>query len=181
MRERKDAFCAAAEIVLAVEEQALATGSTDTCGTVGKCSIFPGAVNSIPSRVEMDVDVRDTDELRRDQVLRQIEQACSRVAARRKVRITVTQINADAPATCDPRILAALEESAVENGLSYRKMVSRAYHDSLFMARIAPVAMVFIPCRGGVSHRPDEYSSPGEIENGVKVLAATLAKLSVAP
>ena len=57
-------------------------------------------------------------------------------------------------------------------------MVSRAYHDSLFMARITPVGMVFIPCRGGVSHRPDEYSAPQEIENGVKVLACTLAKLS---
>jgi acetylornithine deacetylase/succinyl-diaminopimelate desuccinylase-like protein len=58
-------------------------------------------------------------------------------------------------------------------------MVSRAYHDSLFMARIAPVGMVFIPCRGGVSHRPDEYSAPHEIENGVKVLACTLATLSL--
>ena len=57
-------------------------------------------------------------------------------------------------------------------------MVSRAYHDSLFMARIAPVGMVFIPCRGGVSHRPDEYSAPQEIENGVRVLAGTLARLS---
>jgi ureidoglycolate amidohydrolase len=178
MRERKDAFCAAAEIVLAVEEKALATGSTDTCGTVGKCSIYPGAVNSIPSRVEMDVDVRDTDETRRNQVLREIEQTCARVAVKRNVRINVTPINADAPATSAPRILQALEQAAVENGLSYRKMVSRAYHDSLFMARVAPVAMVFIPCRGGVSHRPDEYSSPEAIVNGVKVLAATLAKLS---
>jgi N-carbamoyl-L-amino-acid hydrolase len=179
MRDRKDAFCAAAEIVLAVEERALATGSSDTCGTVGKCSIYPGAVNSIPSRVEMDVDIRDTEEPRRNQVMREIEQACARVAAKRQVRISVTPINADAPATCAPHILEAIEQAAVENGLSYKRMVSRAYHDSLFMARIAPVAMVFIPCRGGVSHRPDEYSSPQEIENGVKVLAATLAKLSV--
>ena len=179
MHDRKDAFCAAAEIVLAVEERALATGSVDTCGTVGKCDIYPGAVNSIPSRVQMDVDIRDTDEARRNQVLREIEEACVRVAEKRKVRITVTPINADAPAACAPKILDALEQAATENGLSYKKMVSRAYHDSLFMARIAPVAMLFIPCRGGVSHRPDEYSSPQEIENGVKVLAATLAKLSL--
>jgi len=57
-------------------------------------------------------------------------------------------------------------------------MVSRAYHDSLFMARVAPMAMIFIPCRGGVSHRPDEYASPEDIENGTRVLAATLAKLA---
>jgi N-carbamoyl-L-amino-acid hydrolase len=178
MPDRKDAFCAAAEIVLAVEERARATGSIDTCGTVGKCQIYPGAVNSIPSRVEMDVDIRDTDEQRRNRVLREIEQACGQVAANRKLQVRVTPINADAPATCSPRVINALVEAAEENGLPYKKMVSRAYHDSLFMARIAPVGMVFIPCRGGVSHRPDEYSSPQEIETGAKVLASTLAKLS---
>jgi N-carbamoyl-L-amino-acid hydrolase len=178
MPDRKDAFCAAAEIVLAVEERARATGSIDTCGTIGKCQIYPGAVNSIPSRVEMDVDIRDTDEQRRNRVLREIEQACAQVAARRKLQVRVTPINADAPATCSPRVINALVEAAQENGMPYKKMVSRAYHDSLFMARIAPVGMVFIPCRGGVSHRPDEYSAPQEIETGAKVLASTLARLS---
>jgi N-carbamoyl-L-amino-acid hydrolase len=178
MPDRKDAFCAAAEIVLAVEERARATGSVDTCGTVGKCQIYPGAVNSIPSRVEMDVDLRDTDEQRRNRVLREIEQTCAQVAAKRKLQVKVTPINADAPATCSPRVIDALVEAAEERGLPYKKMVSRAYHDSLFIARIAPVGMVFIPCRGGVSHRPDEYSAPQEIETGAKVLASTLARLS---
>jgi ureidoglycolate amidohydrolase len=178
MHDRKDAFCAAAEIVLAIEERALATGSVDTCATVGKCHVYPGAVNSIPSRVEMEADIRDTDEQRRNQVLREIEQACARVAAKRNVQVQVTPINADAPATCALEIIDAVTQAAAENGLAYKKMVSRAYHDSLFMARIAPVGMVFIPCRGGVSHRPDEYSAPQEIENGARVLAGTLAKLS---
>ena len=57
-------------------------------------------------------------------------------------------------------------------------MISRAYHDSLFMAAICPTTMIFIPCRGGVSHRPDEYSSPEQIAMGVRVLAQTLANLS---
>src|SRR5271156_2529377 len=79
MPDRKDAFCAAAEIVLAVEERARATGSIDTCGTVGKCQIFPGAANSIPSRVDLEVDIRDTDEQRRNRVLSEVEQACARI------------------------------------------------------------------------------------------------------
>jgi N-carbamoyl-L-amino-acid hydrolase len=87
-------------------------------------------------------------------------------------------INADPPTACDKAILDALEESAVAAGKSYKKMVSRAYHDSLFIARIAPVAMLFIPCRGGVSHRPDEYASPETIGSGVHVLARTLAQLA---
>ena len=57
-------------------------------------------------------------------------------------------------------------------------MVSRAYHDSLFMAQVAPIAMLFIPCRGGVSHRPDEYAAPEDIAQGTRVLAATLGKLA---
>jgi N-carbamoyl-L-amino-acid hydrolase len=87
-------------------------------------------------------------------------------------------VNADPPATCDPAILAALEDSAVYAGKTFKKLVSRAYHDSLFMARIAPVAMLFIPCRDGVSHRPDEYASPEWIGSGVHVLARTLAELA---
>jgi len=60
------------------------------------------------------------------------------------------------------------------------RMVSRAYHDSLFMAQICPTTMIFIPCRRGVSHRPDEYSAPEQIQRGAQVLAATLAQLSQA-
>ena len=77
-----------------------------------------------------------------------------------------------------PAIVAALEAAAKAAGKSYKKIVSRAYHDSLFMARIAPVAMLFIPCRGGVSHRPDEYASPEWIGAGVHVLSRTLAALT---
>jgi ureidoglycolate amidohydrolase len=64
------------------------------------------------------------------------------------------------------------------HGLAAKHMVSRAYHDSLFMAQIAPIAMIFIPCRGGVSHRPDEFAKPEDIANGARVLAATLARLA---
>jgi N-carbamoyl-L-amino-acid hydrolase len=58
-------------------------------------------------------------------------------------------------------------------------MVSRAYHDSLFMSRLAPTAMLFIPCRGGVSHRPDEYATPEAIAHGTRVLAEALAALAM--
>lgn len=178
MPYRRDAFCAAAEIVLAVEKAARGTGAIDTCGTVGKCSIHPGAVNSVPSRVVIEVDVRDTDERRRDGVLREIREACREVEARRGVKIAIEVVNADAPAECAGAIVDAVAQSAEELGLGYKKMVSRAYHDSLFMARVAPMGMIFIPCRDGVSHRPDEYAKPEDVANGVAVLALTLAKLA---
>jgi acetylornithine deacetylase/succinyl-diaminopimelate desuccinylase-like protein len=75
-------------------------------------------------------------------------------------------------------MIDAIAKSAYNLGLPYKKMVSRAYHDSLFMARIAPMSMIFIPCRNGVSHRPDEFASPQDIANGVRVLAYTLASLA---
>jgi N-carbamoyl-L-amino-acid hydrolase len=179
MPGRKDALAAAAELILALEATAKTTGAIDTVGTVGVCEVFPGAVNSIPSRVRLETDIRDIDGARRDRVLEALRGACVDVAQRRGVSIKTDLVNADPPATCDPAIVAALEESARAARLSSKRMVSRAYHDSLFMARVAPVAMLFIPCRGGVSHRPDEYASPAAIGAGVHVLARTLVLLSV--
>ncbi len=178
MPGRRDALCAAAEIILAVERFALSTGAVDTVGTVGICQVHPGAVNSIPSRVQLAVDLRDTDADRRDKVLREIETTCDEVGGRRGVKMEWQTINADAPAQSSPEILAALTAACESEGIGFKRMVSRAYHDSSFIAQIAPIAMLFIPCRGGVSHRPDEYSSPEEISRGVRVLARTLASLS---
>ena len=87
-------------------------------------------------------------------------------------------LNADAPANCAPEIIEALSQSCRKYELNFLPMVSRAYHDSLFIARIAPVAMLFIPCRNGYSHRPDEYASPENIVQGTLVLAETLAALA---
>jgi N-carbamoyl-L-amino-acid hydrolase len=178
MPDRHDALLAAAEIALAVEEAAKATGSIDTVGTTGVCQVFPGAVNSVPSRTTLEIDVRDVDGERRDGVLDRIRQACERIAARRGVTATIEPINADPPARCAPEIVDAIADACTVRGLRSERMISRAYHDSLFMSRIAPTGMIFIPCRGGVSHRPDEYSSPGQIAAGVAVLADTIAALS---
>ena len=178
MPGRKDALAAAAELILALESAAKSTGVIDTVGTVGICEVFPGAVNSVPSRVLMTTDVRDIDGARRDSVLAEFAAVVQEVSTRRGVKITTELVNADPPTTCDPAILAALEASAVAAGKSYKKMVSRAYHDSSLVSSIAPVAMLFIPCRGGVSHRPDEYASPQWIGSGVHVLARTLSLLA---
>jgi ureidoglycolate amidohydrolase len=178
MSDRRDAFLAAAEIALAVEAAAKGTGSCDSVGTCGLCEIFPGAVNSIPSRVRMELDVRDIDEARRETMLEKIAQACDQSAARRGVAVRRELINADPPAQCDSTVIAALRGAAQTHSLPFQEMVSRAYHDSLFMSRIAPTAMLFIPCRGGVSHRPDEYASPEAIAQGTLVLAEALAELA---
>jgi ureidoglycolate amidohydrolase len=178
MPDRRDALCAAAELILAIENAARSSGAVDTVATVGICDVFPGAVNSIPSRVRLSVDVRDTDLQRRDSVVRTIENTCHLISGKRQISIQNELINADAPAECAPAIIEALSQSCRKHKLNFLPMVSRAYHDSLFIARIAPIAMLFIPCRNGYSHRPDEYAAPEEIVRGTLVLAETLAALA---
>ncbi len=178
MPGRKDAGCAAAEIVLAVERAAKESGSADTVGTTGVVRIEPGAINSVPARATLEIDLRDTNLETRDGAERAIRAAVDEVAARRGVRVEIETINSDPPAVCDAGLVNAILDVAESEGLSAMRMISRAYHDSLFMAQVCPTAMVFIPCRNGWSHRPDEFASSEAIDAGVRVLAGMLRKCS---
>ena len=179
MPGRRDAGLAAAEIALAVEHAAKTSGSPDTVGTTGVFRIEPGAVNSVPYRAYLEIDLRDTRLDTREKALGEIRRATAEICARRSVQLEFSEINADPPAPGDPRTIAIAEQVCAELGLRHRRMVSRAYHDSLFMARVSPTTMIFIPCRNGWSHRPEEYASPEHIAAGVEVLARTLARLAV--
>jgi N-carbamoyl-L-amino-acid hydrolase len=178
MPARHDALCAAAEIILAVEAAAKATGSPDTVATSGICRVHPGAVNSVPSQVYLEIDVRDIRLEPRDQVVKAVHDTSNEVSQRRGVKVAIELLNADPPAVMAASVLSAAEASCEQFGLTYKRMVSRAYHDSLFMARLCDVGMIFIPCRNGVSHRPDEYASPEAMKRGVEILALTLARLA---
>jgi N-carbamoyl-L-amino-acid hydrolase len=180
MLNRRDALLPAAELALEVDRTARASGSPDTVATMGLLQVHPGAVNAIPSRTYMEIDVRDVEQQRRDEVLQHIEQAARHLGDTRNVETTVERINADPPAQCDERVVSAIESACNDAGLNSQRMISRAYHDSLFMALICPTGMIFIPCRDGVSHRPDEYASPEAIGAGVEVLARTLVNLAEA-
>ena len=181
MPGRHDASLAAAELALAVEKAALASGSSDTVATTGKWEIFPNAINSVPCEAVLEIDLRDTCLETRERALELMRSASQEIAARRGVTIDWKEINADPPADGDPKTIAIAEDVALQLDLATMRMVSRAYHDSLFMARICPTTMIFIPCRNGYSHRPEEYSDPAHIAAGTRVLAGTLARLSHEP
>jgi ureidoglycolate amidohydrolase len=180
MPGRRDALLAASEIALAVEKAALASGSPDTVATTGVLTIEPGAINSIPCRALMEIDLRDTNLETRGKALNDIRRAAAEVCERRRIDLKFESINSDPPATCDPEVVGLILEEAAANQLKARRQISRAYHDSLFMAQLCPVAMIFIPCRHGYSHRPDEFSSPGQIAAGVRVLGGVLRRLASA-
>jgi N-carbamoyl-L-amino-acid hydrolase len=178
MNDRRDALLPAARLALAVDAAARTLGGPDTVATTGVLDVHPRAINSIPSRTYLEIDVRDIEPQRRDAVLEHIRQQARNIGDERRQATTVELINADPPATCDPFIVEQIEAACAESGLACQRMISRAYHDSLFLAQICPTAMIFIPCRHGYSHRPDEYASPEAIAAGVEVLARTLAELS---
>ena len=187
MPDRRDALCAAAEIILSVERHTLAANAAakaaghsgvDSVATVGTVGVHPGAVNSVPSRVALMLDIRDTDPVRRDRTMAAVRADIAEIQARRGVSVTESVINADIPAVCSEPIVATLAALCDAEAIPYKRMVSRAYHDSSFIARIAPVAMLFIPCRAGVSHRPDEYATPESIALGTRILALALAQIA---
>jgi N-carbamoyl-L-amino-acid hydrolase len=178
MPARHDALAAGAEIALAVERAAKSSGSPDTVGTVGVFRIEPGAVNSVPFKAYLEIDLRDARMDTRSKALAEIRAAAGEACARRGVRMEFEEINADPPADGDQETVAIAEQVCAELGLRSLRMVSRAYHDSLFMARVSPTTMIFIPCRNGWSHRPEEYSSPEAIASGAEVLAHTMSRLA---
>lgn len=178
MADRHDPALAAAELMLAVELAARATGSRDTVATCGLVQVSPGAVNSIPRHVRLEIDVRDIDGPRRDRVLDSIRAAVRGAAARRGCGGSEELLNADPPAICAGELIAAVEQVSGRLGLRSERMISRAYHDALFMARLCPTTMIFVPSKDGISHRPDEYTAPDEIAAGVRVLAGVLAELA---
>ncbi len=178
MPRRRDALSATTEMVQTIEKLALGSKSPDLVATVGRLEVHPGAINSIPSRVAFTLDLRDIDGENRDQVLSAIQETVKLIAAKRHVTVKTRILNADPPALAAAEVIEAATQAVSILGVSSQKMISRAYHDSLFMARIAPMGMIFIPCRGGVSHRPDELSTPEQIEIGVKTLSLTLAQLA---
>ncbi|MCU0465308.1 MAG: M20 family metallo-hydrolase [Anaerolineae bacterium] len=178
MPDRRDALPAAAELILSVEKIAQSSTSPDAVATVGLCHIYPGAVNSIASRVYIEVDIRDIDLTSRNRMVDTVVQVAKTIAERRKLEYEVVVLNADDPCTCGREVIGAVVESIEALGYPYQTMVSRAYHDTLFMADLCPTTMIFVPSQNGYSHRPDEYTAPEDIARGVEVLAHTLARLA---
>ena len=182
MPDRRDALAGAAEAVIDIERTVLAANadrpSPDLVGTVGKLHVHPGNTNAVPGRVDFTLDLRDTDLAHRDAAEATIRQGLADLAHRRGLELVIDRVNADPPAPCADRIVAAVTSAAESAGLTALRMISRAYHDSTFMSRICPIGMIFIPCRAGVSHRPDEFASEAALRNGVEVLARTLRALS---
>jgi N-carbamoyl-L-amino-acid hydrolase len=174
MNRRRDALLAASELALAVNRTASTMPGTQVA-TVGRIRAEPGAPNVIPGRVEMSLEIRDLAADKIEAVFRSVEAEAERIADARGTPITFREIDvALAPAPTDERLRKVIEEAAATLGLSHRRLPSGAGHDAQDMAHVAPMAMIFVPSQGGISHAPQEYTAPADIANGVDVLLRTL-------
>jgi N-carbamoyl-L-amino-acid hydrolase len=170
MDQRHDALVAASELVLAVNAAATELPGRQVA-TVGRIVAEPGAPNVIPGRVVLSVEVRDLDASRIDAVFTKIRSRASEIARRSGSSIEFRDLDATAaPALTDPRLQRIIASEAQGLGLTTMNMPSGAGHDAQDIARIAPIGMIFVPSRSGISHSAQEYTAPADIANGVNVL-----------
>lgn len=179
MPARKDALVPCAILIQETERLAKTSASPDAVGTVGVVKVHPGAINSIPAKATVEFDIRDIRLDTRDAIVKEVKALAMRLAGERGLKVEIEDINSDPPAVSEEIILKAAEAATESHGYSHMRLPSRAYHDSLFIARIAPMGMIFVPSKSGYSHRSDEYTSPEEIARGVEILAQTMAELSM--
>ena len=152
---RRDPGPAAAEAILAVE-RICSGGDQGLVGTVGRMAALPGAFNVIPGAVEFSLDIRAQTSGARDLALVQITGEIEAIAARRGLGLAIEPLQALAESPCDPALTDQLATAVAAVGVKPRRLQSGAGHDAMTMAALCPTAMLFLRCKGGVSHNPAE-------------------------
>lgn len=163
MRLRKDALAAAAEAILEVERIAMSHGDA-LVATVGRLNALPGAVNVVPGSASFSLDIRSGDEALRYEAARTILDAIEQVIARRKMELSHVLVQDLTATPSDPALVALLTDAVQRTGSSGRTMVSGAGHDAMVMAGLTPSVMLFLRCKGGISHHPAESVTVADVD-----------------
>ncbi|MDC2981605.1 Zn-dependent hydrolase [SAR116 cluster bacterium] len=181
MQERKDALVTASHIVTTIRDLALEISSQDNrhfVATIGRIEVYPNGAAIIPGQVSMILDLRASNAQSRDRFLSNLQAACTEISHREICDIGMDPISAASVALMDDNLRTHLANSSEELGLNHISIASGAGHDMAHMSRIAPAAMIFIPCKDGLSHCPDEFATPEAIARGSAVLTHTVLKLA---
>jgi allantoate deiminase len=176
MNLRRDAYAGAAEMALALEKLAREHPEDGMVGTVGRIEAVPGAVNIIPGRVLFTVDLRSLTDALRVEATGRFAAEASRIAKARGLMVAIESFHEIATAHCAPAMQDALAASISELGHTPIRLPSGAGHDAQVMARLCPSAMLFVRCRGGISHNPAEYTSPSDMGLAVAALIHFIEK-----
>lgn len=174
MNMRQDALLAASKFILAVNEVVTSVKGNQVAN-VGKIAVQPGAYNVIPGKVDLGLEIRDLSSEKIEMLFAEMEKRAATIARDTKTKISFErQANASTPALTNKGLQQTINTAAKELGFTTKFMQSGAGHDSQEIAKIAPVAMIFIPSVGGISHSPKEFSTPKDMANGVNVLLQTI-------
>ncbi|HEX7785967.1 MAG TPA: M20 family metallo-hydrolase [Methylomirabilota bacterium] len=178
MAWRKDAFLAACEYALKAREHIVKKGSGRSVTNFGRIELAPGVSNIVPARAQLMQEMRELD----GRILARLDRECvalaRAVARRRGLRVVVDTVSRTEPARCAPRVMEAVQAACEKLRLAYKRMPSGAGHDAQNLASVTASGMLFIPSRGGRSHRPDEASDWKAIGRGANALLHTLLLLA---
>ena len=180
MHLRKDALLAAAQLTLEVNR--IANAFPDSArGTVGHMQVKPNSRNVIPGEVRMTVDLRSARDATLLSMKDELERTAKAIALQRRVDIEVKEVVYFPPSEFAAELVGRVRAAAQQLGYSHRDIVSGAAHDAVYLARVAPTAMVFVPCEGGISHNEIENARPEDLAAGCSVmLEAVLATAGAA-
>lgn len=175
---RRDALPAAAEAVLAIERIARA-GKDDLVATVGRMTVAPGATNVVPGRVDFTVDVRAGSDAVRDAATIAIGVVLEEIAAARGIALAMEETQALTASPCDPALTERLARAVAATGHAARRLVSGAGHDAMVMAALAPTAMLFLRCTGGISHNALEHVLPDDADAALAAMVQFIRELAI--
>lgn len=178
MEMRKDAFMGLADFAHEIPRILDENGTARSRATIGKAEILPGAANTVAGRVDFSIDVRDTSADVLEDLAGALRRTLSAIARRRDLKFEFDELSWIDPVRCDEQLVRQIEASARKFNLPFQKMPSGAAHDAQIMATIAPVGMVFVPSKNGISHSPAEWTDWADIEAGARVLLHTLTHIS---
>ena len=179
MNVRQDALYAATFIMQDVVQNALDC-SPHGRGTVGSATVHPSSRNVIPGRVTFTVDIRHPNATGLQAMHERFEATCLRVAKEHGVAVAVQEVSHFPPTPFDPKMVDAVRQSALQSGFSCMDIVTGAGHDAVYLASVAPTAMIFVPCKDGISHNEIEDAKPQDLGAGAQVLCdAMLAQAMV--
>jgi len=168
MHMRQDALAGAAEMIIAIETLAKVH---HVVATVGKLTCLSGATNVISGKTEFSIDIRSENDDQRDQAFSAIEQSINAIAQARKLTLHITQTHIASAVACDTNLKQQLRQAIIKQGISDFTLSSGAGHDTMAMANICPVGMLFMRCDKGISHHPAEAIRTDDIEQTLAVLA----------
>lgn len=167
MDHRQDALAAAAECVLAIERRCMAV--PELVGTVGKLECLPGAVNVIPGKVRFSIDIRSPRDEERLAAVADVQRAMREICARRKVALDATKTHEGGVAACAPWLIEQIGQAIAAEGFPVRKLPSGAGHDGMAMIDLADIGMLFVRCKGGISHNPAEAITLDDAQTSARV------------